>query len=223
SIPHHNLAFISSGTWSLVGTVVRDALVSDLGYELNLTNEGGVGGTIRYLRNVIGLWIFQELLRDWNEQGISASAAELAEQCMHTTLEGPFVDLSDVSTFLAPGNMAARVNAELKANGFSEEVEPAKLAAVVFRSLARRYREVIEALRKTTGKSIERVCIVGGGVKNEALNRLSELSTGLEIVRGSSEATLLGNVAVQVGALENTQSLEDIQAIAARLTFAGEV
>jgi rhamnulokinase len=221
-IPHDNLAFISSGTWSLVGTVLREALVSDLGYELNLTNEGGVAGSIRYLRNVIGLWIFQELLREWNEQGISVSAAELADQCMSTPLDGAYVDLTEVSTFLAPGNMAARVNAELRANGFAEEVEPAKLAAAVFRSLARRYREVIEALRQTTGKRIERVCIVGGGVKNEALNRLAEISTGLEIVRGSSESTLLGNVAVQVGALENTQSLEDIQSIAARLTFAGE-
>ena len=220
--PHDNLAFISSGTWSLVGTVLREALVSELGYELNLTNEGGVGGTIRYLRNVIGLWIFQELLREWNEQGISASAADWAGQCMQTPLDGPYVDLSDVETFLAPGNMAARVNAELRANGFSEESRPEKLAAVVFRSLARRYREVIEALRQTTAKSIERVCIVGGGVKNEALNRLSELSTGLEIVRGSSESTLIGNVAIQLGALENTRSLEDVQAIASRLTFAGE-
>jgi rhamnulokinase len=220
--PHEDLAFISSGTWSLVGTVLREALVSEIGYELNLTNEGGVGGTIRYLRNVIGLWIFQELLREWNEQGISASAADLAGQCMQTPLDGPYVDLSDVETFLAPGNMAARVNAELRANGFSEESRPEKTAAVVFRSLARRYREVIEALRQTTGKSIERVCIVGGGVKNEALNRLSELSTGLEIVRGSSESTLIGNVAIQVGALENTRSLEDVQAIASRLTFAGE-
>jgi rhamnulokinase len=220
--PHDNLAFISSGTWSLVGTVLREALVSELGYELNLTNEGGAGGTIRYLRNVIGLWIFQELLREWNEQRISASAAELADQCMRTPLDGPYVDLSDVKTFLAPGNMAARVNAELRANGFPEESRPEKLAAVVFRSLARRYGEVIEGLRQTTGKPIERVCIVGGGVKNEALNRLTELSTGLEIVRGSSESTLIGNVAVQVGALENTRSLEDIQAIASRLTFAGE-
>ena len=88
--------------------------------------------------------------------------------------------------------------------------------------MARRYRKVIEGLRQTTGKPIERVCIVGGGVKNEALNRLAELSTRLEIVRGSSESTLIGNVAVQVGALENTRSLEDIQGIASRLTFAGE-
>lgn len=217
--PHDNLAFISSGTWSLVGTVLRDALICELGYKLNLTNEGGVGGTIRYLRNVIGLWIFQELLREWDEQRISASAVELAEQCMGAPIDGPYVDLTDVETFLAPGNMVARVNVALRANGFPEESQPVKLAEVVFRSLAHRYRQVIDGLRQTTGKSIERVSIVGGGVKNEALNRLTGLSTGIEIVRGSSESTLIGNVAVQVGALENTRSLEEIQAIASRMTF----
>jgi rhamnulokinase len=130
---------------------------------------------------------------------------------MRTPIDGPYVDLSDVKTFLAPGNMAARFNAELRANGFPEESRPEKLAAVVLRSLARRYREVIEGLRQTTVKLIQRVCIVGGGVKNEALNRLTELSTGLKIVRGSSESTLIGNVAAQAGALENTQPLKDIQ------------
>jgi rhamnulokinase len=220
--PHDRLAFISSGTWSLVGTVLREPLVTDRGYELNLTNEGGVGWTIRFLRNVIGLWVIQELLREWNAQGIAVTAADLAEQCMSTPLEGPHVDLSDEKPFLAPGNMAARVNAELRARGFPEETRPKELGAIVFRSLALRYREVIEGIRETTGKPIERVCIVGGGVKNEALNRLTELSTELEVVRGPSESTLLGNVAVQVGALENTTSLEEVQSIAARLTFEGE-
>jgi rhamnulokinase len=217
--PHDNLAFISSGTWSLVGTVLREPLVSELGYQLNLTNEGGVGDTIRYLRNVIGLWVAQELLRDWNEHGIAMTAAELADQCMDAPAEGPSVDLSDERKFLAPGNMAARINGELRARGFPEASRPQEFAAIVFRSLAHRYREVVEGLRQTTGKPIERVCIVGGGVKNEALNRLTALSTGLEIVRGSSESTLLGNVAVQVGALENTRSLEEVQSIASRLTF----
>lgn len=221
-IPHDKLAFISSGTWSLVGTVVREPLVTERTYELNLTNEGGAGGTIRFLRNVIGLWVIQELLREWKDQGIAVTDAGLAEQCMNTSMEGPYVDLSDERQFLAPGNMASRVNAELRARGFPEETRPKELAAIVFRSLARRYREVIEGIRGTTGKPINRICIVGGGVKNEALNRLTELSTSLTVVRGPSESTLLGNVAVQVGALENTRSLEDVQAVAARLTFAGE-
>ena len=220
--PHADLAFISSGTWSLVGTVLRGPLVSNLGYELNITNEGGVGDTIRYLRNVIGLWVFQEVLREWNEQGLKLTAAQLAEQCMDVSLEGPFVDVAEEKTFLAPGNMVARINAALKAHGFTEETRPRELAGIIFRSLARRYAEVIDGIRKCTGKRIDRLCIVGGGVRNEALNALAHQSTGLEILKGPSEATLIGNIAMQVAALENTRSLEQIQSIASRLTFVVE-
>jgi rhamnulokinase len=217
--PHDKLAFISSGTWSLVGTVLRGPLVSDQGYEFNITNEGGVGNTIRYLRNVIGLWLFQECLREWNEQGLHLTAAQLASQCMDLSLEGPHFDVAVETPFLAPGNMVARVNAALRAKGFAKETRPAEVAAIIFRSLARRYAEVIDSIRLCTGKTLERLCIVGGGVRNEALNRLASQATGLEVVKGSSEATLVGNVGLQIAALENTHSLEQIQAIVSRLTY----
>jgi rhamnulokinase len=217
--PHDDLAFISSGTWSLVGTVLRSPLISEPGYAFNISNEGGVGGTIRFLRNVIGLWLLQEALREWKEQRWDASPAGLAAECMDTAMEGPWIEVSDEKTFLAPGNMPARINAQLRAQGFAEETRPAALSAIIFRSLARRYAEVIDALRACSGKQIRRLCIVGGGVKNQALNRLTGLATGLEIIQGPSEATLIGNVAVQISALENSRSLEQIQAIASRLTF----
>jgi sugar (pentulose or hexulose) kinase len=217
--PHDDLAFISSGTWSLVGTVLREPLISEQGYKFNISNEGGVGNTIRFLRNVIGLWLLQEALREWKEQGLQVSSVELAVECMDKAMEGPWFEVSEDKTFLAPGNMVGRINAQLRAQGFAEENRPATLSGIIFRSLARRYAEVIKALRTCTGKQIRRLCIVGGGVKNEALNRLSGMATGLEIVKGPSEATLLGNVAVQISALENSRSLEEIQAIASRLTF----
>ena len=217
--PHDDLAFISSGTWSLVGTVLREPLISEQGYKFNITNEGGVGNTIRFLRNVIGLWLLQEALREWKEQGLQVSPAGLAEQCMDTAIEGPWFDVSEDKTFLAPGNMVARINAELRAQGFAEENRPATLSGIIFRSLARRYAEVINAIRICTGKHIHRLCIVGGGVRNEALNRLAGIATGLEIIKGPSEATLVGNVAVQISALENSRSLEEVQAIASRLTY----
>ena len=116
--------------------------------------------------------------------------------------------------------MIARINAQLRAQGFSEESRPAALSGIIFRSLAKRYAEVIRAIRICTGKRIERLCIIGGGVKNEALNRLAGASTGLELVKGPSEATVIGNVAVQISALENARSLQDIQGIASRLTYA---
>jgi rhamnulokinase len=170
---------------------------------------------------VIGLWLLQEALREWSEGGAEVSAADLAEQSMATPLDGPWFDVSEDKIFLAPGNMIARINAALKAQGFPEESRPAALSGIIFRSLAKRYAEVIKTIRVCTGKRIERLCIIGGGVKNEALNRLAGAATGLEIVKGPSEATVAGNVAVQVCALENARRLEDIQGIASRLTYAG--
>jgi rhamnulokinase len=134
-------------------------------------------------------------------------------------MEGPWFDVSEDKTFLAPGNMVSRINTQLRDQGFAEENGPAALSAIIFRSLARRYVEVVNAIRTCTGKPLRRLCVVGGGVKNEALNRLAGIATGLEIIKGPSEATLIGNVAVQISALENSRSLEEIQAIASRLTF----
>lgn len=115
--------------------------------------------------------------------------------------------------------MVARINAGLRAQGFEEETRPQELAAIIFRSLARRYAEVISELGTLTGKKIERIAIVGGGVKNEILNKLTGQLTGFEIVRGPSEAAAAGNAAVQIAALEGTANLEQIQSIAARLKF----
>jgi len=216
--PHEDLAFISSGTWSLVGTVLMSPVVTERALERNFTNEGGVAGSIRFLSNVIGLWLLQECLREWNAQGLHLTAASLAEQCAGVPLDGPFFH-ADETTFLAPGNMVARINAALEAQGFARETRPAELAGIIFRSLARRYAEVLREVQTISGKSLKKVCIVGGGVRNETLNRLTGEITGFEIVRGPSESTTAGNAAVQIAALEKTTSLEQVQAIAARLRF----
>lgn len=216
--PHDELAFISSGTWSLVGTVLAKPSVTAEGLEKNFTNEGGVAGSIRFLKNVIGLWLLQECLREWNAHGHQLTAAQLAERSAGISPEGPFF-IADENTFLAPGNMPGRINAALRSQGFAEETCPEELAGIIFRSLARRYAEVIAEVGELTGKPLKRVCIVGGGVKNQALNRLTGLFTGCEIVPGPSEATAAGNAAVQIAALEGALSLPQIQTIAARLKY----
>jgi len=217
--PHEGMAFISSGTWSLVGTVLPGPVVKGGGQGRTFTNEGGVAGSIRFLQNVIGLWLLQECLREWNGLGLRLTAADLAAQCLETPPEGPYFH-ADETTYLAPGNMVERINAGLRAAGFPEEKRPPELAAIIFRSLARRYAEVVGELGTLSGKSIKRICIVGGGVKNEALNRLTELVTGIEVVRGPSESTAAGNIAVQIAALEKSVTLDQIQAISAKLKFA---
>jgi rhamnulokinase len=177
-----------------------------------------VAGSIRFLSNVIGLWLLQECLREWKAQGLELTAADLAQQCSETPAIGPSFD-ADEKAFLAPGNMISRINAALREQGFEEETRPKELAAVIFRSLARRYAKVIRELQTITGKPIERICIVGGGVKNETLNRLTSELTGREVLRGPSESTTIGNIAMQIAALEKTKSLEQIQSISARLKF----
>jgi len=216
--PHEGMAFISSGTWSLVGTVLLDPVVSVSDQGKLFTNEGGVAGSIRFLQNVIGLWLLQECLREWNGQGLHLTAADLARQCLETPAEGPYFQ-AGATTYLAPGNMVERINAGLRAAGFPDEKRPPELAAIIFRSLARRYADVVRELETLSGKSIQRICIVGGGVKNEALNQLTERVTGIEVVRGPSESTAAGNIAVQIAALEKTVSLEQIQEISAKLKF----
>ncbi len=217
--PHTDMAFISSGTWSLVGTVLLQPVVRGGGKGKAFTNEGGVAGSIRFLQNVIGLWLLQECLREWNGLGLRLTAADLAAQCMDASPEGPYFR-ADETEYLAPGNMVERINAGLRKEGFAEEKNPPALAAIIFRSLARRYAEAVEEMKRLSGKSIKRLCIVGGGVKNEALNRLTELVTGIEVVRGPSESTAAGNCAVQIAALEKGVTLDQIQAISAKLKFA---
>jgi len=214
--PHEGLAFISSGTWSLVGTVLLEPVVKGSGQGKTFTNEGGVAASIRFLQNVIGLWLLQECLREWNGLGLRLTAADLAAQCLETPPQGPYFH-ADETEYLAPGNMVERINAGLRAAGFAEERRPPELAAIIFRSLARRYAEALNEMGKLSGKSIKRICIVGGGVKNEALNRLTQLVTGMEVVRGPSESTAAGNIAVQVAALEKAVTLDQIQAISAKL------
>jgi len=216
--PHDDLAFISSGTWSLVGTVLLEPVVRGGGQGKCFTNEGGVAGSIRFLQNVIGLWLLQECLREWNDQGLRLTAADLAAKCLESPPDGPFFH-ADEATYLAPGNMVERINAGLGEAGFAEEKRPPVIAAIIFRSLARRYAEVVSQLVRVSGKTIKRICIVGGGVKNEALNRLTERVTGIEVVRGPSESTAAGNIAMQIAALEKTVSLRQVQAISAQLRF----
>jgi rhamnulokinase len=209
-------AFLSSGTWSLTGTVLRHPVVSKEALSLNFSNEGGVCRTIRFLKNIVGLWLLQQCLEEWNVQGGSTTAARLVEECGEVSADGPFFP-ADSEKFLAPGNMVARLNQALQLQGFESESRPLEIAKIIFRSLARRYAQVIDEVRQTTGKPLEQMCIVGGGVKNETLNRLTERLTGLEVVRGPSEATVAGNAVVQIASLEGIQSLEGIREIAGRM------
>ena len=213
---HDRLAFISSGTWSLVGTSLARPVTSPEAERLNFTNEGGVGRTTRFLKNIIGLWLLQECLREWNAETERWSAALVAERCAGRTPDGPWFEVES-GDFLVPGDMVARINAALREKGEREEHEPVELAAIIFRSLARSYARVVAETARVTGKTLERICIIGGGVKNETLNALTAQFAGIEVLHGASESSSIGNAAVQIAALEHERTLERIQEISAEI------
>lgn len=218
-IPHplNGAAFISSGTWSLIGVELDRPILSDAAFQRNFTNEGGVGDTFRFLKNVSGMWLLQQCLKDWQKTNPNLTVRGLIQQSQQTEPEGPWFRIEE-QRFLAPNDMAARIGAALQENGFAATSDPADLTRAILRSLARRHSEVIEELRETTGKPIERACIVGGGVRNEPLNRLTGFYSGVEVLRGPSESAAAGNAAVQIAAMEGDVSRQAVFDIASRLS-----
>ncbi len=198
-------AFISSGTWSLVGAVLDEPCTTPAALAENFTNEGGVGGRIRFLKNVNGMWLLGECMREWNATGANVTLPDLIAECMRrprptTTFA---VDSPDL---VLPGNMPARINRELEKAGHAPLPADADhapdMANVIFVSLAMRYAEVLRALGEVTGREFRRLYVVGGGSQNEYLNGLIEEFSSLKLVRGEVESSTIGNLAVQFAALE---------------------
>lgn len=198
-------AFISSGTWSLVGAVLDEPCTTPAALRENFTNEGGIGGRIRFLKNVNGMWLLQECLREWNSQGANVALAELIAECARQPRSTAAFDV-DSPDLLLPGKMPARINRQLEQAGHAPVPADAEhapqMANVIFVSLAARYAAVLKALSKVTGRKFARLYVVGGGSQNDYLNRLIEESTGLHVIRGPVESSTLGNLAVQFAALE---------------------
>lgn len=198
-------AFISSGTWSLVGAVLDAPCVSDLARHLNFSNEGGIGGKTYFLKNVNGMWLLGQCIEQWKAQGELWTVPQLIAACSSLAPPGCLIDVDD-PPFLLPGDMPARINEHLRRRGETEILGgPAKapeIANLVFHSLASRYAEVLSDLSKTIRKPLKRVYMVGGGSQNSLLNHLTAKASGLEVVTGSSESTTIGNFAVQLAALE---------------------
>lgn len=206
-IPHagDDCAFISSGTWSLVGTVLNRPCLSEAAFKQNISNEGGLEGTSRFLKNINGMWLIEESLRHWHSQGKDWSVASLIEACR--SLPAPKALLNvDHAELLLSGHMPQRINGVLKLAGHTplpEEPEAApQYANLIFHSLAARYAEVLRMISEVAGKNFRSVYIVGGGNRNTFLNRLLQERSGLEVIRGPVECSTIGNTAIQLVALE---------------------
>jgi rhamnulokinase len=195
-----DFAYISCGTWSLVGVELPAPVLSADGRAANFTNEIGVDGTVRYLRNVMGLWLLQECLRHWESAGPAVSLdALLAGAAGYPALRS-VVDATD-PVFLAPGDMPARIAAACAATGQPVPADPVAMTRCILDSLALAYRRSVNDAQRLSGRHVDVVHIVGGGVLNTLLCQLTADACGLPVLAGPVEAGALGNVLVQARAL----------------------
>ncbi|HEV2123548.1 MAG TPA: rhamnulokinase family protein [Chloroflexota bacterium] len=201
-------AYISSGTWSLVGIEIREPILTERAMSLNFTNEGGVGGTIRFLKNVAGLWLLQECRREWAQEGRSYTWLDLEGMAAETPPMRSVID-PDAPDFLHPSDMRAAIKDYCRRTGQPEPTTVGEFARCCLDSLALRYRWVLEALEQVAEHRLETVRIVGGGSQNRLLCQLTADVSGRQVVAGPVEATALGNIMVQAVA---SGLLPDIQA-----------
>lgn len=192
-------AYVSCGTWSLVGLELRAPLIDEASRLANFTNERGLDGTTRYLRNVMGLWLLQESMRTFVRNGLTPDFDELVREAAALPALSAVVDVDD-AVFLAPGDMPARIAAACRATGQSEPRTPGEVARCVLDSLALAYRRTIDLAQSLTGRDVEVVHLVGGGARNALLCQLTADACGCDVVAGPIEAAAIGNVLVQARA-----------------------
>lgn len=207
-----NWAYISAGTWLLMGIETKEPIINERVLELNFTNEGGVGGNFRFLKNITGLWLLQESRRTWANQGESYSYAELSEMAKSAP---PFLALvePDHPSFLHPGDMPSRIREFCKNTGQTIPESKGEIVRCILESLAFKCRWVLDRLEELRGKRIDTIHIFGGGSQNVVLCQFIANATNRQVSAGPTEATATGNALVQALALGYIDSLEAMREI----------
>ncbi|MHC6219230.1 rhamnulokinase [Arthrobacter sp. MMS24-S77] len=210
-----DFAYISSGTWSLVGVELDSPVLGEASRLANFTNERGVDGTIRYLRNVGGLWLLSECMRTWALEGHAPSLASLLDAAAALSAGGPQINADDPA-FIAPDNMPERIRSAVRATGAVLPDRPAAVVRCILDSLAAGYARTLARAEELSGKRTSVVHIVGGGSQNRLLCQLTADATGKTVVAGPVEATALGNVLVQArAAAREDRSLQEMRRLVA--------
>jgi len=191
-----NWAYLSSGTWSLIGIESAEPIINEKALAGNFTNEGGVNGKIRFLKNVAGLWLLQRCRADWAKEGADLSFAELTQLAEAAGPSPCHIDPDD-ARFANPANMPDAIAAYCRETEQQAPENKGQTVRCILESLARKYKEVIDNLETLLPRPLERLHIVGGGSKNLLLNRLTEVETGLKVFAGPAEATAMGNLLIQ--------------------------
>ena len=198
-------AYISSGTWSLIGVEVASPITTSLALAENVTNELGYGGTVRLLKNVTGFWLLEECRRNWRLNGNEFSPEKLIELANEIEIGMYLIDPDD-PRFAAPGEMPDRIADYCREKNLSVPETPGEYARCIYDSLALAYARTIRKISLVSGNQIETIHVVGGGSANDLLNQLTADATGCEVLAGPVEATVMGNLAVQaiaVGAVSD--------------------
>ncbi len=218
---NENFAWISSGTWSVMGAEVREPCLNEKALEYNFTNEGGVFGTWRLSKNIMGLWLVQECRREWMRQGDEMSFDALTQLAAESEAFISVID-PDFDGFLHPGEMPVRIQKYCADTDQRVPQTKGEIIRVALESIVLKYRLVLERLEELTGKRLDPIHIIGGGTKNKLLNQFTADSTGRTVITGPVEATAIGNILMQAIGMKHINSLAEAREIV-RASFEPEI
>lgn len=206
-----NYAYLSCGTWSLLGIESPTPIINEASFRHNFTNEGGLDGTIRFLKNITGLWLMEQCRKEWTEGQVPTDVNALNALCLNSSLQS--LINPDDPRFAHPDSMTAAIRDYLAETGQELPQKPADYVRVIFRSLAKRYAEVVELLRAISPIDIQRLHVIGGGSKNNFLMQFAADALQIPVIAGPKEGTALGNALVQIRAAGLVGSLSQMRAI----------
>ena len=208
------VAFLSSGTWSLLGVEVDEPILTEKARMAEFTNEGGVGRRIRFLQNITGLWILQRLMSEWKERGEEQHYDTLIPQAAEARIDT--VIPVDAPEFMNPVNMEAAIADYCRRHGLTVPADKAQMTRCVLQSLAAKYRQAVEGMNDSIGEPVRQLNIIGGGSQNGLLNQLTADALGIPVYAGPVEATAVGNILTQAMAEGEIADIDELRAVVAR-------
>ena len=209
---NENFAYLSSGTWSLMGIESKSSIINNKSYEHNFTNEGGVEGYIRFLKNICGMWLLEQCRKEWEDEGVCYSYPAIVEMSNAASDFTTIINPDDVS-FVNPPSMTQAI---VEYCGKTRQPAPkthAEFIHCIFHSLAVRYREVLDSLQQFAPFKIEKLHVIGGGSQNKLINQMTADKVGIPVVAGPCEATAIGNIMIQAKGLGIINSLAEMRSI----------
>lgn len=219
--PENDFVWISSGTWSIMGVEADQPVINEKALEYNFTNEGGVFGTWRFSKNIMGLWLIQECRREWMRQGEAMSFEALTQHAVESEAFLAVID-PDFAEFLHPGDMPSRIQKYCADTNQPVPQTKGQIVRVALEAIALKYRWVLERLEEITSKQLGAIHMIGGGTQNRLLNQFTANSTGRAVTTGPVEATAIGNILMQAIAMQHLGSLEEAREVV-RASFEPEV